>query len=223
MSELSINVLQTGSSGNCLILENIIALDMGVTYKTVAPCVRSLQLVFVGHEHGDHFKDSTIRALARNRPSLRFCGGPWMIPRFIAAGVSAKNIDVLEAGKIYDYGAFQIEPVTLFHNVPNFGLKIYMNGKKAIYIVDTGSVSGIEAKDFDYFLLEANHTEADILRRMEGKIAEGSYSYELAAMKNHLSREQAEAWLARNKGPESQVVFLHQHVERKRGSGHKET
>lgn len=209
-------IVATGSTGNCLILSDVLALDIGVAYKTVAPYVRNLQLVFVGHEHADHFKTSTIRTLARNRPSLRFCGGPWMISRFMEAGVSKANIDVLEAGKRYAYGAFQIEPVPLFHNVPNFGLKIFINGKKVIYIVDTGSVDGIEAKDFDLILLEANHSRAEIEARIAAKEAAGKYAYEREAMRNHLSREQAEDWLAKNAGAKSEYVFLHQHRDDKK-------
>ena len=30
-------VLQTGSSGNCVIVNNIIALDMGIPYKKIFP------------------------------------------------------------------------------------------------------------------------------------------------------------------------------------------
>lgn len=211
--DVALNILQTGSSGNCLILSDVLALDMGVTYKTITPYVRSLQLVFVGHEHGDHFKASTIRTLARNRPSLRFCGGTWLTQKFVDAGVSKRNIDVLEDGKTYDYGAFQISPVTLFHNVPNFGLKIFINGKRVIYIVDTGSVSGIEAKDFDYFLLEANHTKKEIAERIAAKDAAGVYAYEREAARNHLSQEQALDWLAKNMGANSKYVFLHQHLD----------
>lgn len=139
-----------------------------------------------------------------------------MISRFMEAGVSKANIDVLEAGKRYAYGAFQIEPVPLFHNVPNFGLKIFINGKKVIYIVDTGSVDGIEAKDFDYFLLEANHSRAEIEERIAAKEAAGKYAYEREAMRNHLSREQAEDWLAKNAGAKSEYVFLHQHRDDKK-------
>lgn len=162
----------------------------------------------------DHFKSSTIRTLSRNRPSLRFCGGAWMIPHFIEAGVSKRNVDVLEFGKTYDYGAFQIEPVPLFHNVPNLGLKIFINGKRVIYIVDTGSVDGIEAKDFDLILLEANHSRAEIEARIAAKHAAGEFAYEEAAARNHLSREQAEDWLARNAGPNSKYILLHQHREK---------
>lgn len=213
MNDVSINVLQSGSSGNCLILDDVIALDIGVSIKKITPYIRGLQLVFVGHVHGDHFKESTIRALAYQRPKLRFCGGAWMTQRFIDAGVSKRNIDVLEDGKQYDYGAFRIEPVPLFHNAPNYGLKIYINSKKAIYIVDTGSVAGIEAKDFDYFLLESNHTQEEIDARIASKLAAGEYPYEIEACRNHLSQEQALDWLAENVGPNSKYVFLHRHKD----------
>lgn len=209
------NVLQTGSSGNCVILNGVIALDMGVACKKAAPHVHGLQLVFVSHEHGDHFKPSTIRALAAERTLLRFCGGDWMEGKFLSAGVPVRNIDVLEAGKRYNYGAFQIEPVTLYHDVPNFGLKIFMGGEKAIYIVDTGYVDDVEAVGYDLYLLEANHTNADIAARIAEKQARGEFAYEVRAAQNHLSREQAESWLARNAGPNSRYVFLHQHKEDK--------
>lgn len=210
---MTCEVLQTGSSGNCVILNGGIALDMGVSYKKVAPHVHGLQLVFVSHEHEDHFKSSTIRALATERPMLRFCGGECMAGKFMAAGVPARNIDVLEAGKRYNYGAFQIEPVTLYHDLPNFGLKIFAGSEKAIYIVDTGYVDDVEAAGYDLYLLEANHTTAEIKARIAEKQARGEFAYETRAAMNHLSREQAEAWLARNAKEDSQFIFLHQHKE----------
>lgn len=216
MRDIWFDVLQTGSSGNCVVLNDIIALDMGVSYKKVAPYSRDLQLIFVGHEHTDHFKTSTIRTLAAERPTIRFCGGEWMVCKFMGAGVSARNIDVLEAEKRYDYGAFQIEPVTLYHDVPNYGLKVFINGKKVIYIVDTGYVDDVDAKDFDLFFLESNHTQAEIEARIGDKLARGEFAYEVRAARNHLSQEQALEWLAQNAGPNSKYVFLHAHKEKQK-------
>lgn len=210
---MDVEVIASGSAGNCAILNGLIALDMGVAYKKVAPYSKKLQLVFVGHEHGDHFKESTIHILSIERPMLRFCGGEWMADKFIKAGVKARNIDILEPYRQYDYGSFQIEPVPLHHDVQNFGLKVYMDGEKAIYIVDTGYCDDIDAKGFDYFYLEANHTEAEIAARIAEKQAAGEFSYELRAEKNHLSEEQALDWLAKNAGPNSKYIFLHQHIK----------
>lgn len=137
-----------------------------------------------------------------------------MASKFISARVNPKNIDVLEAGKRYNYGLFQIEPVMLHHNVPNMGLKIYMNGEKAIYIVDTGYVDDIEAKNFDLYLLEANHKKAEIEARIAEKQSRGEFAYEIRASQNHLSEEQALEWLAKNMGQDSRYVFLHRHIDR---------
>ena len=212
-------IIQTGSTGNCTILENILALDMGVAFKKVAPCMRDLQLVFVSHEHGDHFKESTIRNLARSRPLLRFCGGEFLVQKFLDAGVSARNIDILEAGTTYDYGAFQVEPIALSHDVPNYGLRVFMKGQKAVYIVDTGHLEGIEAKGYDLYLVEANHTTAEIEERAAEKRAAGEYCYEIRAAENHLSYEQTIEWLTENMDSRGIWVPMHQHVEQEADDG----
>lgn len=208
---MTFRVIATGSSGNAVTVGGRILLDCGVSFRKIEPYADSLSLAFIGHYHSDHLKKSTVRALSERRPSLRFCGGPWMAEKFLECGVSKRNVDILEAGRSYDYGAFQVEPFTLFHDVPNAGLKIRMNGEKILYAVDTGSMDGVEARDFDLYLIEANHREAEIAARIAAKQAAGQYAYEIEARRNHLSREQAEAWLARNAGPHSRYCFLHQH------------
>lgn len=208
------NVIQTGSRGNCVILDDIIALDMGVAYKKVEPFVRRLQLVFISHEHCDHILDTTIWRLAHSRPTLRFACGDFLASKLVKAGVQFRNIDIIYPGQSYDYGEFKIEPFPLYHDVPNYGLKIYKAGEKAVYIVDTGFLDGIEAKDFDLYLLEANHYEAEIKKRMEEKLEAGQFSYELRASENHLSWEQAADWYAENRKPDSVWIPLHKHEER---------
>lgn len=212
-NDIHANILQSGSSGNSMILNGVLVLDCGISYSKIAPYIKGLQLIWVGHCHGDHFKESTIRKISIERPSARFAGGAFMTEHFIRAGVPARQIDVLEAGKRYDYGSFQIEPVTLYHDVENHGLKIFMCGKRAIYVVDTGYIDHVQAKGFDYFYLESNHSEAEIKARIAEKQARGEFAYETRAARNHLSQEQAIDWLARNAGPNSKYVFLHQHKE----------
>ena len=47
------------------------------------------------------------------------------------------------------------------------------------------------------------------------KLAAGVFSYESRAAVNHLSVEQAREWLTANAGPQSRVIWLHQHQVRK--------
>lgn len=218
MSDLNgfdVNVIATGSTGNCTILNGSLALDMGVPFKSVRPYLRPLKLVFIGHEHGDHLNAKTVKALAKARPMLRFCVGPFLVEKLIGAGVDKRSIDVLEPGKRYSYGEIALEAVKLRHNVDCYGLKIYTGaGKKCLYAVDTGDMDGITAKGFDLYLLEANHVQAELEERAHEKLINFEYAYELKAAQNHLSYEQAVDWLAGQMAPHSLWMPMHGHVKK---------
>ena len=68
---------------------------------------------------------------------------------------------------------------------------------------------------YDLYLVEANYEEAELQAREADKLAAGEFSYESRAALNHLSAEQARGWLAANAGPQSRVIWLHQHKVRK--------
>lgn len=48
---MNYEVLATGSTGNCVILNGSIAIDIGVPYKTVKPYAKGLRLVLLTHVH----------------------------------------------------------------------------------------------------------------------------------------------------------------------------
>lgn len=45
------NVIATGSTGNCVIYHQIIAIDMGVPFAAIKPYIKALRLVLLTHEH----------------------------------------------------------------------------------------------------------------------------------------------------------------------------
>lgn len=207
-------IISTGSHGNALVLENSILIDCGVTFKALKEVYKDLKIVLLTHEHGDHFNKTTIKRLAKERPTLRFACCKWLVPLLLGCNVSERNIDVLDIGKLYDYRAFKISPVNLYHNVPNCGYRIYIGQERAIYATDTGHLNGIVAKDYSLYLIEANYTEDDLEERIIAKTTAGQYCYELYVADRHLSREQADEWLRRNKGTKSEIVYLHGHVDK---------
>lgn len=210
---MEINVIQTGSSGNCTIIDGFLALDMGVSIAKLAPYLDGLKLVFVGHAHGDHFKASTVRYISANKPSVRFIGGSWMVPLYQSAGVPLRQIDMVRDGSAYNYGICKVAPVPLIHDVPNFGLRVRIGEERLIYLVDTASVDHIEAPGYDHLLIEANYKTDEILQRIAEKQARGEFAYESNAMARHLSYEDAMAWIARQAGPNTQYMLLHEHRE----------
>lgn len=210
-------VIGTGSTGNAVLLNNRILVDCGVSYRDIAPHTRQIQLVLLTHCHGDHFNLSTVRRLAAERPSLRFAGGAWLLQEMVDAGISKRNIDVLECGKMYNYGIASIIPVRLNHNVPNCGYKIHFAGGKVFYATDTNDLNGIFAKDYDLYLVEANYEDEEIRRRIKQKEIDGEFAYEKNVLHNHLSKEKCDAWIYANAGCTSEYVYLHQHRDRTGG------
>lgn len=208
---MNYKILNSGSDGNCTIVNNIIAIDMGVSYKRLASHVKNLQLVLLTHIHSDHFNKATIKRLAQNRPTLRFGCCKWLVQDLIDCGVNKKNIDVFEIGKKYDYGLFQIIAVKLYHDVPQCGYRLFMNGKKLIYATDTRTLDGIIAKDYDVYLVEGNYENEEELHERAYNI-----EYESRVKNTHLSRKYTTKWLLENMNDNSVYEFMHQHKNRER-------
>lgn len=205
------NIISTGSKGNAVIVNKYILIDCGVTFKALKGVYKDLKIVLLTHEHTDHINKTAIRKLTNERPTLRFGCCEWLVKILIDCGVPKRNIDVYEVGKVYDYKAFKISPVKLYHNVPNCGYRLFFGTQKAIYATDTGHLQGITAKNYDLYMIEANYDEDDLKQRISEKTANGQYCYELYVADRHLSHEQADEWLLRNMGENSKYVFLHQH------------
>lgn len=217
---MTCDVIATGSQGNAVALGGEILIDCGVPYKHIAHIVPTLKLVLLTHRHADHFASTTIKRLHRERPTLRFGCCEWMVPYLVSAGVSPTVIDIFAPlfGCVYayDHHHILISPFSLFHDVENCGYKITYNRKEILYATDTSTLDHVTAKGFDLYLIEANHTEEELADRIRRKTESGEYVYEFRVEGTHLSRESADAWLAMNAGPNSKVIYLHQHQEPRR-------
>ena len=222
---MTYNIIATGSTGNAVLINDSILIDCGVTWKMIEPYAEKIKLVLLTHEHGDHFRPSTVRALHRERPAVRWGCCEWMVKPLVGAGVDKRMIDVLTLDKLQSYALYGGggEPTQMLvqcseipHNVRNccYRLELPPSRERVFYATDCSTLDGISAVGYDLYLIEANHTYEDISARISAKQAAGEYAYELEAMRNHLSREQAEDWIARNAGPNSKYVFLHQHRDK---------
>lgn len=213
---MNYNIISTGSQGNAVVVNNHILIDCGVTFKALKDVYKDLQIVLLTHIHTDHFNGKTIKRLADERPTIRIGCCEWLVNDLVEAGVPKQQIDVLGIGKIYDYKAFKVSPIKLYHNVPNCGYRIFANGEKAIYATDTEHLQGITAKDYDLYMIEANYTDEDLQERINAKLEAGEYCYELNVASRHLSHEQASEWLMENMSVKSEYVFLHGHKDKKK-------
>lgn len=204
-------IIGTGSTGNATLLDGIL-IDCGMPSRAILHYIKQIKIVLLTHSHCDHFKASTIWRIYSTRPSVRYVCGEHMVHMLHEVGIPLTLIDIVSPGNIYDYGEFEIEPVELVHNVTNFGYKIkFSDGERAIYATDTNSLDGIEAKNYNWYFIEANHGEAEIRERIKMKALDNQYAYEYDAARNHLSREKADAWIYRMAGANSLIYYMHEH------------
>lgn len=199
-------VISSGSEGNAVIYNNTIMVDCGVTLKALQEVKRSLKIVLLTHKHGDHLKLRTLQRLQAERPTLRVACGNFLLEELPCI----KNIDVLQVGKIYDYGAFKVSPVKLYHDVPNFGWRIFLpNGQKIFHATDTAHLEGITAKGYDLYAIEHNYCEEYIQQAIEEARANGEYTHAYGNINTHLSIQQARAFIEANRKESSEVLELH--------------
>lgn len=212
---MNYRIIESGSSGNATIVENIILIDCGVSFKKLKDYYQELKLVLLTHIHSDHFNKTTLKKLAKERPTLRFGCCEWLVKDLIKCGVDKRNIDVYEIDYCYPYSSkLSIEVFNLLHDVPNCGYKIFIDDKKYFYATDTNSLENIEAKNYDMYFVEGNYEDkAQLEERKQKHIEKGEYYYEDRVEKTHLSQVQATEWLMKNMGSNSQYIFMHEHKE----------
>jgi ribonuclease BN (tRNA processing enzyme) len=199
-------VIATGSTGNSVLYHGSILVDCGVPFSKIEPHLYDINLLLLTHIHGDHFNLATIKKLQFERPSLRIGCGSWMVEHM----EGLKNIDVYEYGKLYDYGTIQISPINLYHDVENFGYRIFKGDHKTIHCTDTMHLEGITAKCYDLYAIEHNYNEDTINQSIESAQNIGEYSHQRSSFNSHLSEQQAREFIFKNKGEVYDILRLHE-------------
>ena len=208
---MNYKIINSGSDGNGVIIEDTILIDCGVTFKSLENYYKKIKLVLLTHIHKDHFNKSTIKKLAYERPTIRFGCCEWLVESLIDCGVNKKNIDVFKIDKIYDYRDFKVMPIKLYHDVPQCGYKLRIGDYKLIYATDTNKIDHIVANNFDYYFIEGNYENEEELHNR----SDSNY-YENRVKETHLSKVKATEWLMNNMGNKSCYIFMHEHKERGR-------
>lgn len=206
-------IIGSSSKGNCIIVEDILMLDCGVSYKKIKDKLNKVKLIFISHAHSDHLNMACIKQLIYSYPTIKFVtGSKDVVEKLIKCGARKKNIYLLKEGIRYDLGMLKVRLVYLYHDVDNYGIKWQLNGKKGIYCVDTSRLDHIVAEDYDLYLIEANYKE-EILQQHIDKVSRetiGDLKYLLRVPETHLSWENCNDFLLNNMGENSRFEYLHQ-------------
>jgi hypothetical protein len=84
----------------------------------------------------------------------------------------------------------------------------------AMYATDTQYIP-VDVPGLDLYMVECNYHVEELEQRRAEKISAGLFTYEDTVVASHMSADTVKEYLSRNAGPNSQVVFLHQHINSK--------
>ena len=207
---MNYEILNSGSDGNTIIINDFFMLDCGLSYKKIKDYINKVKVIFISHSHSDHFNSVTIKRIAYDKPTIKFVvGSTDLVDKLVKCGVRPSNIFALSSNKWFDLGMIKIRLEKLYHDVPNHLCKFEINNKFGIYIVDTNRVDNINAKNYDLFLIEANYME-HVLEQHKQEIDEsGEYDHLYRVENTHLSYNQANAFLVENMGSNSTYEYIH--------------
>lgn len=207
---MNYEIINSGSDGNCIMIENFFMIDCGLSYKKIKNKLKNIKLIFISHSHQDHLNKITIRKIAYEKPTIKFVvGSTDLIDMLLDCGIKSTNIFALTSNKWYDLGMLKIRLEPLDHDVPNHLCKFDTKGKKGIYIVDTNSVDNVSAKNYDLYLIEANYMK-EILEQHKKELDENNKYDHLYRVENtHLSYDQANEFLINNMGNNSIYEYIH--------------
>lgn len=195
----SVKCLGSSSSGNCFIIDcdgEKLILDLGVNWNTILSGleydISAVVGCFVTHSHSDHSKSIP--------KALYYC-----LDVYSCAGVAEKHegVKVLEKNKIFRAGNYGVMPLTLKHNVENYGYLIHHPSMgKLIYAVDCESFP-YNVKGCAHWILEANYDDSIIIDRICAN------EYTRSASENHLSIDRTIDTLQRNAEGISTIILSH--------------
>lgn len=203
MPKLSYEIIKTGSSGNAVLVNNVL-FDCGISWKALEPYATKIDLVLVSHRHLDHIRVSTLNKLKNLFPRVAvlaheaFYEGTdkWMY-EFDAVLPSHR--------KLLIKGKYEVLCAPIPHSVPNCAFVVkFPNGATCMYATDTVSLDHLTIPNLDLYLLESNYSELDIVKEQRNAVV---------AVTTHLSQEASYGWYLRNRGENSEYVPLHQHLE----------
>ena len=205
---MKINVLTSGSKGNVTAVENgdkLILIDCG---KAVSWTLDKLNYklphaILVTHEHGDHAK--AVGDWLKRGVDIYLTQGT-----IDALGLKRRhNLHAITAGASFRIGNVTVEAIKAIHDAAepvNFILSD--DGDRILYATDTGALPELKGA-FTKIIIEANCSEAVLLA---SSIDEHQ---KRRVLENHLSVEQAIAFLKKNPAPEVHLI----HISKRHGDG----
>jgi phosphoribosyl 1,2-cyclic phosphodiesterase len=201
MLNFSIQVVGTGSDGNCYLLNvnhQTLVIEAGVNFTKVKKALdydlKKVVGVLVSHEHGDHA--DFIKDFQKFGKKVYCTLGTYLAKKTF---IKPQIISCLQPFQI---GLFTITAFQTFHDaIDPCGFLIEFEGKRLVFLTDSCDLK-TKLKNVDYWLIEANYSD-DMLRassldvRLKKRIQE-----------THMSIDRCKTILDAHNAQNSELVML---------------
>lgn len=184
---MQVQILATGSGGNCVLINGCILIDAGISIKAFnASQIKPSQLkaLMITHKHTDHMKTPLVRFLINN-------GVRAYLPTDVIAELAkedqidtvaltaSKGIIPIKAEERYDINGLAVTPYPQkHHDIVNFAFTIEKGEDRLLYSTDLDTVEPTEVGtgllhlgQFDTILLEGNYDEPYLRSYIEHMIS----------------------------------------------------
>ena len=188
---MKVEIIETGSSGNCFLFNYSIIIDMGLPMSRLKDKIDFSKVthILLTHIHGDHFHKTTLSNIHQNHKHIIFVCGEWLFEDLrLVFGGKTERIEVIDMNKLYKFGDIKVAGFNAVHNAPNCGYRlINSDGHKHIHVTDISTLYGLTAQGYDTATIECNYEDVEALEFIKKAREDGSFSHLTKAMKNHLS------------------------------------
>ena len=170
---MNVRILATGSSGNCVLLDDEILIDAGITAKKFKTFNVTPKTLFITHKHNDHMQLPLVRKLLKEGVKSYF-------PTDVIAEIAKENKiniqDYINSGQVvvistdesYTVGDVVITPYPQkHHDIINYAFVVEKGNDRLLYSTDLDTVEPTDVGVgllhlgmFDTILLEGNYDES---------------------------------------------------------------
>lgn len=214
---LKFSVLASGSTGNAIYVENdtySFLVDAGLSGKQIEACLekidrdpKSLDGIFVTHEHSDHIKGVGVLARKYKLP-IYANEKTWVAMAPLIGEIPTDLKFTFDMETVKSFGSLDVESYGVSHDAAEPMFYIFHEGdKKLAIITDTGYVSSRmigKIQNADYFIFECNH-DVEMLRM-------GKYPWNvkrrILSDVGHVSNEDAALAMSECIGDKTKGIFM---------------
>lgn len=205
---MDVRILATGSSGNSVLIDNRVVVDLGLTIKNYKSYgFENIEAVIITHPHGDHMKLPLVRHLLKE-------GMTMYLPALVISAIVSENkvdvpslinsgqIIVMESQQTFHIGDISVTPHPQKHyDIVNYALVMEKGDKRLLYATDLDTVEpsdiGVGLLDlgiFDVILLEGNYDEIYLREYIEYMVS----LVPSASSPDLLTDDELEKWVRAN-------------------------